>query len=139
MISFLKIKTKKGLFILFSILFFSLLFFNTLPVKATEVQWPSLNLPGIGNLAITDSTTLVDLVKYIFYLSISISGLLAFAMLIYGGIRYLTSAGNPTAQKDGRDAISSALLGILLLLGSVLLLRLINPDILILNSPMLNL
>ncbi len=99
----------------------------------TEVEWPSIPGPGGGKITITDSTTLPELVSYLFTFSIMIAGLAAFSMLVYGGLRYLTSAGNAATQKDARDTITSAIVGLLLLLGSYLLLQLINPDILILK------
>ncbi len=99
----------------------------------TEVEWPSIPNPGGGVMTITDQTTLPELVSYLFTFSIMIAGLAAFSMLVYGGLRYLTSAGNAATQKDARDTITSAIVGLLLLLGSYLLLQLINPDILILK------
>jgi hypothetical protein len=56
-------------------------------------------------------------------------GLLAFGVLVVGGIRYLTSAGDPGTIKDAKSQMKSALLGILLLLFSYLILITINPQL----------
>lgn len=120
-------KIKKEVLIFF-LIGFVFLFLNIVQVKATEIQWPS-----VGGLTITDSTTLPQLVKYLFNFAIGLGGVLAFCMLVWGGFRYLISVGNPAAQKDARDTLTSAILGLLLLLTSYLLLQIINPDILILK------
>lgn len=114
-------------------------FYNIAPAKAmrAEIDWP--DIPGVskqikvgGNL--NPNFGLPDLVKYLFNFLIVIGGLAAFFKIIYGGIKWMTSAGNPTATKDARDHISSALLGLLLILASYLLLKLVNPDLLILKG-----
>ncbi len=56
-----------------------------------------------------------------------IGGLLAFGAIVYGAFKYTTAAGNPSGQTDAKDQIWSAVIGLLLLLGSVLILRTINP------------
>ncbi len=115
--------------ILFLLLLIFCLTVSALPVRATEVQWPTLP----GGFTIRDNTPLPELVRYIFNFTIMIAGLAAFFMLVFGGFRYLTSAGNPAAQKDAKDIITSAIVGLLLLLTSYLLLQVINPDILTLK------
>ncbi|MFA4998631.1 MAG: hypothetical protein WC514_01295 [Candidatus Paceibacterota bacterium] len=123
-------KKNQGILSLFLISLFCLF---PLIINATEVTWPSVPKPGGGQITITNTTTLPELVSYLFTFSVMIAGLAAFSMLVYGGLRYLTSAGNAATQKDARDTITSAIVGLLLLLGSYLLLQLINPDILILK------
>lgn len=129
--------------LLISLLFIIFCFLIASPVQAlrAEIDWPEF-----GGVRIDDGsgdntnliTSLPQLVQYIFNFAVGISGLLAFAMLVYGGVKYMSSAGNPTTQRDAMDIIKSALLGVLLLLGSVILLQVINPDVLILNSPNLD-
>lgn len=129
MLTFFQNKIKKEMIFFSFFLFFCLFFLNVSPAGATEVTWPTLP----GGFTIRDNTSLPELVKYIFNFSIMIAGLAAFFMLVFGGFRYLTSVGNAAAQKDARDIISSAIVGLLLLLASYLLLQVINPDILILK------
>ena len=128
-----KSKIKKEVLIFFFTLIVSLFVLNISQILATEIEWPSVPLPGGGQATIDDNTKLNELVRYIFNFTIMIAGLVAFFMLVFGGFRYLTSAGNPAAQRDARDILTSAILGLLLLLGSYLLLQVINPDILILE------
>lgn len=61
--------------------------------------------------------------------SLLISGVLAFGAIVYGGIKYVAAAGNPSGQSDGKEWVKSALLGLLLLGGAYLILRTINPEL----------
>lgn len=59
---------------------------------------------------------------------VGISIALAVAMVIYGGVQYATAdAANKTGK--GRETIQSAILGLLLVLGSFLILNTINSDL----------
>ena len=44
-----------------------------------------------------------------------IIGIVVLGALIYGGFRYLTSAGKPAAMADAKDQIFSAFLGLIIL------------------------
>jgi hypothetical protein len=57
------------------------------------------------------------------------SGILAFGVIVLGGFYYATSAGNPSRQGRGRELITSALLGLLLLAGAYVILYTINPGL----------
>lgn len=72
---------------------------------------------------------------YIF--SLIIGGILAFGVIVYGGVRYMASAGNPSGQGDAKEWIEAALLGLLLLVGVYFILDVINPQLLNLNLPTL--
>lgn len=68
---------------------------------------------------------------------ISISGVVALAALIVGGIIYLTSAGEPEKLNKAKKQILAALFGIVLLLSSYLILRTINPELIEIQLPQL--
>ncbi len=71
----------------------------------------------------------------IYQFSLMMGGLLAFGAIVYGGIKYTISAGNPGGQSDGKEWVKQALLGLLLLVGAVLVLRTINPNLIQLRIP----
>lgn len=77
---------------------------------------------------------LPDYIKYIFNFAIGIAGFVAFGCLIYGGVRHIISAGNPTAMADANDQIFSGLIGLIVILGSWLLLTTINPQLIVLRA-----
>lgn len=94
--------------------------------KGLEVRYPSFG--GVVPVA-TGKNALPTFVKYIFYLAIAISGFIALGTLVYGGLRYLTSAGNPSAMDEAKSRIIAGFLGVTLLLFSFLLLGAINPQL----------
>jgi hypothetical protein len=100
-----------------------------------EVKYPTI--PGVPPLP--EKPLLPEFIRYLYYFSIIIAGLVAFASLIYGGFRYLTSVGQPVAMADARDQISAGIVGLIILLGSYLLLTTINPQLAIfrLEKPLL--
>lgn len=77
----------------------------------------------------TGKTGLPQYFKYVYYAGLALGGLLALGALLYGGFRYLTSAGNPTAVQDATDQIFAGLFGFLILMASWLILNTINPQL----------
>jgi hypothetical protein len=77
----------------------------------------------------------VGMINQFYQFALLISGVLAFGAIVYGGIKYILAAGNPSGQTEGREWIKSALLGLLLLLGAYLVLNTINPNLTKLSLP----
>lgn len=77
------------------------------------------------------------MVANIYQFALIIAGILAFGQIVYAGIQFTISAGNPSKQSDAKDRITQALLGLLLLFGAVLILRTINPKITGGENPMI--
>ena len=93
--------------------------------SALEVDYPAF-----GSFAApTTTTTLLPYVSYVFGFAIFIAGLIVFGAMIYGGMKYLTSAGNVGASSDAKDRIFSAIIGLAILLLSFLGLSLINVSV----------
>ena len=67
-------------------------------------------------------------IKMIYDFAIVAGGILAIAMIVYGGIRYTVSEVVPS-KEEAKDIIRSALLGLALLLAAFLIVRLINPQL----------
>ena len=91
---------------------------------ALEVNWP----PSPAGTQLTPDSTLPDLIKYLYEWGITLGGLAAFVALLIAGFQYLTSVGDPARMKDAMDRIKSTLLGLVLLLGSWLILNNISPQ-----------
>jgi hypothetical protein len=83
----------------------------------------------------TPSADPLGIINKIYQFALLIGGLLAFGAIVYGGIKYILAAGNPSGQTEGRDWIKSALLGLLLLMGAYLVLNAINPNLTKLSLP----
>jgi hypothetical protein len=127
-------KNKKFFWIFFPLLFLILTAsgFCLAEDRKLEIQYPVI---GDQTVPAYVTTLLPDYIKYIFYLAISIAGLLAFGALIYGGVRWLTSAGNPASMSDAKDQIFAGILGLIILLASWLFLNTLNPQLVVLKNP----
>jgi len=111
-----------ALFLYFSVS--SFVFADNAGGRGLEIKYPPLNGIEIGT-----STTISEYAVYFFSLGIIIAAVIAFAVLTYGGIRYLLSFNNPGAMKDAIVWISSGAVGLFVMLCSYLILSTINPEI----------
>lgn len=93
----------------------------------------NLNYPEFGTFDLNEKQGLNEIIAWFYYFIVGISGFAAFVMLVIGGFKYLSSAGNPSTITDAKDQMQKALLGLLLILISWLILKAINPDLIILN------
>lgn len=129
----------KNKIIFLSLVFIGLLF-SASAVFAAELKYQFPCSPIAGGTCPTAEQTAQSPAAYIarFYqFALMISGALAFGMIIFGAIQYIVSAGNPTTQKDATDRIFQALWGIALLLGAYLILYTIDPKLVSLTDPKL--
>jgi len=95
----------------------------------------NLEYPEIGGFDLNDDQELNEIVAWFYYFVITIAGIAVFAMLVWGGFTWLTSAGDPGKITDAKDRIYSAFLGLLLILASFLIMQTINPELTALNLP----
>jgi hypothetical protein len=98
-------------------------------------------LPGLGvGEQLSGQNIFGDYVSSIIPFLLAFATIAATVMIVIGGILYASSLGNPTTMGSAKDMISSAIIGLLLALLSVLILRTINPDLvnLSINIPELN-
>ena len=84
-------------------------------------------LPGIGNNT-AKTTDLSTYLKEIFNLSIGIAAVMAFVMITFGGITYMTTDAI-SGKTKGREYITNALWGLLLVIGAWVILYTINPQL----------
>lgn len=109
---------------------------NGIPNNNLNLCYPSFGKNSDGTpRTLQLSTDLPSLIAWFYYAIVGLSGFAAFIMIVYGGIMWMTSAGNPSKITDARDRIEKALLGLLLVLASFLILQIINPEFTILHTP----
>ncbi len=89
----------------------------------TAIPDVSVNIPGSQ----PESKGVPGIIANIYQFSLMIAVLLAFAMIVFAGAKYMFARGNPSAQSDARDHITQALLGLLLLAGAFIILNTVNP------------
>lgn len=107
------------------------------PAGAVE-QWCDPSTKKLLNSAIgcipikADENTLMG---WILQWAIGIGGGVAFLLIIYAGFMIMTSQGSPDRLQAGKELLTSALAGIILLIFSIFLLKLIGVEILKLPPP----
>lgn len=107
-----------------------------LPAVAFAQVPISVSIPG--SYVNSTSGSPGSYVANFYQFALLIGGILAFGVVIYGGILYMTSVGNPSGQSDAKEWLLAALWGFLLLVGAYLILNIINPQLLNLNLPNLS-
>ncbi|MGC9048665.1 MAG: hypothetical protein ACP5IX_00355 [Patescibacteria group bacterium] len=80
-------------------------------------------------------STPADYLSGLYKLAVYAGVIAVIIQITIAGIQYATSADNTSKQKEAREQIKDAIIGLVLLLGSVLILRTINPDLVKLNLP----
>lgn len=105
-----------------------------LSVVALNLQYPQF--PGAPNINDPAQQNLTSIVAWLYVLFVGISGLAAFVMIIWGGVKWMISQGNSSQITEARDIIKNALFGILLVLASFLILQIINPELTLLKNPL---
>lgn len=103
-----------------------------LSVFALNLTYPKF--PGAPD--INTEQDLTAIVAWLYVFLVGISGLAAFVMIVWGGVKWMSSQGDPGQVGDARDKIKMALLGLLLVLASFLILQIINPELTLLKNPL---
>lgn len=62
-------------------------------------------------------------------LGMGAAGGIAFLLILFGGLQIMTSAGNPEQLTAGRELVSAAITGLLLVIFSIFLLRFMGMNI----------
>ncbi len=92
------------------------------------VPIPCLKL-GVEKCATASETNPLKYIATLYNFGIGLGLLVAMAVIVFAGLRWATSAGNVTATADARDMIINAVLGVVMLLGATMILRIISPDL----------
>jgi len=83
-------------------------------------------IQAITKIEIFDGKNIND----IFPWALGVGGMFALGIIIYGGVMYISSAGNASRQEDAKEWIKAAVYGLILLAAGYLILNTINPAIL---------
>jgi len=71
-----------------------------------------------------------EFIGYILRWAVGVGGGIAFLLIILAGFQIMTSSGNPDRLKAGQELMTSAIAGLVLLIFSVFILKIIGVDIL---------
>jgi len=126
--------------IIFLLIFFVLFYISTTIFTQTSNQLAfadDTNVVKGNTLQIPQTEEPGAFISQLYTFFLGISGMLAFFVIIFGGVQRVINAGNPEKIKDADEWIKSALWGLLLLFGAWLLLHTINPNLVKLELPKL--
>jgi cytochrome b len=131
-------KIKKALFApIGAILSFAVMFVVAVPVFAQDVAQQQINagLCTGSNLEFTEDTSTADcstsdaterinnLIHTIVNLLSAVVGIVAVIMIIFGGLRYITSGGNDTSVTSAKNTILYAIIGLIIVALAQVLVR----------------
>src|SRR3989344_1369172 len=119
--------SKKIKFKIFILIMFVVFIIGAVSVLAAEVSY-SQNYPWQRAEGIS------GIVQKFYTMALATVGVAALGALIYGAILWTVSEA-VSSKQDAMEWIKGALLGLVLLLGAVLLLRTINPELVKLKEP----
>ncbi len=71
-------------------------------------------------------TTLGDLVNVIVKNAFVLAGIISFVLLILGGFNFIVSAGDAKKAESGRNGVTGAVIGLLVVIGSFWIIQIIN-------------
>lgn len=80
-------------------------------------------------------TGLANYIEVFYQFLIPAIAIIAATLIMYAGIRWITAAGNQSQITEARDRIISALAGLILALASFVILNTINPQLTVLENP----
>lgn len=90
----------------------------------TDLLVPIGGLGGTGNLP-----SLPEYIQALYTWGVGAAALLAVLMLVVGGFQYVLSAGNFGSTEAAKNRMTSAVYGVVILLGASLILSLVNKDL----------
>jgi len=107
---------------------------NALKIKL-NVKIPGLEDFSTGDGVVVDKETLSKYLAALYKFLIGIAAILAVIMIAYGGFLWLFSDGAGEKVTKAKEVIIAAISGLVLALGSYLLLNFINPNLVALKFP----
>ena len=112
----------------------SFVFFYTALLGVSTALVASAQVPGF--LIPSASSSIPEFIKGFYDFALVVAGVLAVGAIVIGGIMYSIS-GAVDKKGLGKEIIAGALWGLLLLLGSYVILRTVNPKLVDLEAPAL--
>lgn len=83
---------------------------------------PESQVTGNG---IASTTKLSEVVPNVITILLSVSGVIAVLFIIIGGFQYMTSSGNPEAAKKGRQTLTYAIVGLVIIVLSYIIVSVV--------------
>lgn len=89
-----------------------------------------ISILGQGQVA-----SLASYIGLVYQYLVGIAGIVAVAMIMYGGVKWIFAGGDSGKIGAAKETITNAVIGLILALGSYVILNTINPNLLTLRMP----
>lgn len=96
------------------------------PSKTIPLNVPILGLTEVGDLA--------TYVNAVYKFALPAGALAAVFFVILGGFQYMTAGGSKKGVTQGKERISNALIGLVLIFGAFVIARLVDPRLVVLGQ-----
>jgi len=93
--------------------------------KAKALDSSSLKIDPVPSVTYDIKTLGLNIANTIVW----VAGVLAVIYLIYGGILYITSAGEEDKAKKGKTAVVNAIIGIAIVIGALIIVKFIKDAV----------
>lgn len=113
----------KGLVIIILSFLFLQIIQWVLKVKVVQIPNTAYADVNLGQALNTPVDTFGDLVSSLIKVALPLAGIVFFFLLLWGGIKYMLSRGDDKAVSSARGVITSALIGLLIIVGSFLIIK----------------
>lgn len=107
--------------------------FNVGTTQVLPVEF-KLNVPIPGEGIKTVDIGIGRYIRGVYLFGLGFAALLAMGMIVFGGIIYIISRGNPSKITEAKEIIQGAIYGLLLLIGAYVILYNVNPNLVGLNT-----
>jgi hypothetical protein len=94
-----------------------------------------VGIPGFNSTQPVDENLFGNYLRAFYQFFVGAVSVLATVMIVYGGLRWVTAAGNSAKIGVAKETIQAAIIGLVLALTSFVLLRTINPKLVQLTIP----
>lgn len=89
----------------------------------------NIDYPSLGGVDPNVTQNAAAIIAWVYYFAIGLGAFLAVLVIAFGGFKYIMSFGNPAGAEEGKERITMAIFGFVLLLVAIVGLNTINPGI----------
>ncbi|OGM21156.1 hypothetical protein A2714_03070 [Candidatus Woesebacteria bacterium RIFCSPHIGHO2_01_FULL_38_9] len=106
---------------------------------STVLAQSPINISPGGQFSGLNNITIANIISALIILVLIVAALVFFFMLVWGGVRYITSGGDKAQTEAARGQITAALVGLVIVFAAWAIINLVNiffgVNILQLNIP----
>jgi TRAP-type C4-dicarboxylate transport system permease small subunit len=90
--------------------------------NAIAQVWFGIQVPGVGS-SLTTPDGLVTKVLEVINLFVGLASVVCVVMIIYGGLQYITAAGDAEKVESGSKTLTNAIIGLVIIFISVVIVN----------------